>query len=132
MKKNFFFPLVVCLLAACGGNESKTTTEAPKTADITKDPAYQKGLELVSKDNCFTCHQIDDKLTGPPYRQVADKYADMPDTIVAHLAKKIIDGGTGVWGQIVMTPHPGLAEDSAEAMVRYILLLKSKKPESQK
>jgi len=127
MKKIFFCLLSAGMLVSCGGgNESKTKTEEPKTADITKDPAYQKGLELVSKDNCFTCHQIDDKLTGPPYREVANKYASMPDTIVEHLAKKIIAGGSGVWGQIQMTPHPGLTIDTAEAMVRYILLLKNK------
>jgi cytochrome c len=50
----------------------------------------------------------------------------MPDTIVEHLAKKVISGGSGVWGEIMMTPHPGLSLDSAEAIVRYILLLKNK------
>ena len=124
MKKVFFSFLAACLLAACGGNESKTKTEEPKTADITKDPAYQKGLELISKSDCFTCHQIDDKLTGPPYREVANKYAGLPDTIVSHLAQKVITGGSGVWGQIMMTPHPAVSKEDAEAMVRYILLLK--------
>jgi cytochrome c len=124
MKKVLFSFLAACLLAACGGNESNTKTEEPKTADITKDPAYQKGLELVSKSDCFTCHQIDDKLTGPPYREVANKYAGMPDTIVTHLAQKIMAGGSGVWGQIMMTPHPAVSKEDAEAMVRYILLLK--------
>jgi len=124
MKKILFSVVIACALAACGGNESKTKTEAPQTADITKDPAYQKGLELISKSDCFTCHQIDDKLTGPPYREVANKYAGMPDTIVTHLAQKIIAGGSGVWGQIMMTPHPAVSQEDAEAMVRYILLLK--------
>ena len=125
MKKVLFSFLAACLLAACGGgDESKTKTEAPKTVDITKDPAYQKGLELVSKSDCFTCHQIDDKLTGPPYREVANKYAGLPDTIVTHLAQKILTGGSGVWGQIMMTPHPAVTQEDAEAMVRYILLLK--------
>jgi cytochrome c len=124
MKKFFLFPFALCLLVACGGNESKSKTEEPKAADITKDPNYQKGLELVSKSDCFTCHQIEDKLTGPPYREVAAKYAGMPDTIVTHLAGKIISGGSGVWGEILMTPHPALSQADAESMVRYILLLK--------
>ncbi|HEV8284999.1 MAG TPA: c-type cytochrome [Chitinophagaceae bacterium] len=124
MKKFFLFSFALCLLAACGGNESKSKTEEPKVADVTKDPNYQKGLELVSKSDCFTCHQIEDKLTGPPYREVAAKYAGMPDTIVTHLAGKIISGGSGVWGEILMTPHPALSQADAEAMVRYILLLK--------
>jgi cytochrome c len=81
-------------------------------------------LELASKNDCFTCHQVDDKLTGPSYREVANKYAGMPDTIVTHLAGKVITGGSGVWGQIMMTPHPALSQADAEAIVRYVLLLK--------
>jgi cytochrome c len=126
MKKIVFSFLVAGLLSACGGNESSTKAEAPKTADITKDPAYQKGVELEAKNDCKTCHTIDDKLTGPPFRDIANKYAGYPDTIVAHLASKVISGGSGVWGQIMMTPHQGLSQDDAEAIVRYILLLKNK------
>jgi cytochrome c len=122
--KHLLFPFVLVMLAACGGSESKSKTEAPKTADVTKNPDYQRGLELISKNDCFTCHQIDEKLTGPPYREVANKYAGMPDTIVSHLAHKVISGGSGVWGQIIMTPHPALSEADAETMVKYVLLLK--------
>ncbi|TMI81186.1 MAG: cytochrome c class I [Bacteroidetes bacterium] len=107
--KQLLFLFILVALAACGGSESKSKTEAPKTADVTKNPDYQKGLELISKSDCFTCHQIDEKLTGPPYREVANKYAGMPDTI---------------GGQIIMTPHPALSQADAETMVRYILLLK--------
>jgi len=124
MKKLFLSSLILALLASCGGNEAKTKTEEPKVVDITKNPDYQKGLELASKSDCFTCHTVDDKLTGPTYREVANKYASMPDTIVTHLAGKIITGGSGVWGEIMMTPHPALSEADAEAIVRYILLLK--------
>jgi cytochrome c len=122
MKKFFAFAFTIAVLAGCGGSDTKT--EAPKTVDISKNPDYQKGLELASKSDCFTCHHVDDKLTGPPYRDVANKYAGMPDTIVTHLAKKIITGGSGVWGQIMMTPHPALSQADAEAIVKYILLLK--------
>ncbi len=40
------------------------------------------------------------------------------------LAAKIIKGGSGVWGQVPMTPHPNLSVADAEQMVKYILLLK--------
>ena len=125
MKKSLLIVLVVAFFAACGGNDSKT--EAPKPADITKDPDYQKGLALISKSDCFTCHAIDTKITGPAYREVADKYANYPDTIVSHLATKVMNGGTGVWGEIPMLPHPTLTKEDAEAMVKYVLLLKTKK-----
>lgn len=122
----FFLFCTVILSYQCGsGGEKKE--EEPKTksevTDVTQDPVYQKGLELVAKSDCFTCHKIEEQFTGPSYRDVAKKYADMPDTIVAHLAGKIIKGGAGVWGQVFMTPH-AIQQEDAEAMVRYILLLK--------
>lgn len=121
---------IAALLISCGGGDekkeestSKTTTESTEK-DVTQDPAYQKGLGLVAKSDCLTCHKIDEPLTGPTYRDVANKYAGMPDTIVTHLAGKIIKGGNGVWGETFMTPHPSVSQEDAEAMVRYILLLK--------
>lgn len=124
--KRILLPIIVlALLTACGSNNSKEKGETTEnTNDISQNPDYQKGLALVSKNDCFTCHKIDEPLTGPPYRDVANKYAGMPDTIVQHLAKKIIEGGAGNWGQVFMTPHPGISEADAETMVRYILLLK--------
>jgi cytochrome c len=123
MKKLFLLPVLFLVMACGGGSSSKTEEpkkEEAKSDDLSKNPDYQKGLELVSKNDCFTCHQIDDKLNGPPYREVANKYAGMPD----HLAHKVISGGSGVWGEIMMTPHPALSEADAEAIVKYILLLK--------
>lgn len=128
MKKLFLLPVLI-LAVACNNSsdnakKSADTATTAKTNDLSNNPDYQKGLELVAKNDCFTCHQIDDKLNGPPYRQVANKYASYPDTIVTHLAHKVISGGNGVWGEVMMTPHPSLSEADAEALVKYILLLK--------
>ena len=125
MKKVVFSCLVITALYACSGGGSKDENKpGDNSVDVTKNPDYQKGLGLVAANKCLTCHQIDDKLTGPPYREVANKYGSMPDTIVTHLAKKIISGGNGVWGEIFMTPHPGISQADAETMVKYILLLR--------
>jgi cytochrome c len=128
MKKLIIATAMLASLMSCGGSDSSKSKEEKKDekADITQNPDYQKGLELIGKSDCLTCHKIDEKLQGPPYREVANKYASYPDTIVAHLAKKILSGGTGVWGEIPMTPHPALTQEEAEAMVKYVLLLKNK------
>ncbi len=128
---------IICLLGlgliliSCGngGDNKKSEVDKKETVtdvDITKNPDYEKGLGLLAKSDCLTCHKVDEFLTGPSYRDVANKYASMPDTIVSHLAGKIINGGSGVWGEIAMTPHAAISQEDAEAMVKYILLLKNK------
>lgn len=138
MKKMMTLMLMASILYACSNNNSapanNTTTETtvastdtkePET-DYTNDPSFQKGLELVKNSDCATCHKIDEKITGPAYRDIANKY-ERNDTTIASLAKKVIGGGTGVWGQVPMTAHTGLSESDAKQMVTYILMLRNKK-----
>lgn len=131
MKKTFItFSVVVTLLACSGGNDQKTESEtsAPAAApaeDLSSNPDYQKGLEITAKSDCFTCHKIDEKNIGPAWRDVANKYAGS-DTAVNYLAHKIIHGGSGVWGEVPMAPHPNMSEEDAKTVARYVLLLKNK------
>ncbi|MFI5130217.1 MAG: c-type cytochrome [Chitinophagales bacterium] len=135
MKKFIVISFAFLALAACGGGDSKEskddkkdngTEEKKENTDLSSNPDYQKGLELIIKNDCLGCHKVDEKIQGPTYRDVANKYASMPDTIIGHLAKKIISGGAGVWADFpLMTPHPALSEEDAKAMVKYILLLKN-------
>ncbi len=115
------------LLVACGGETKKQgTTESTTTATEAKpsdNPDYSKGLNLVSTSDCLGCHNIAEKLSGPAYKDVAAKYENTEEN-VKMLAEKIIKGGSGNWGNIPMQAHPNLSQDDAEAMVKYILLLK--------
>ena len=125
---------MLVFIGACSSNSSDNKDKdakgaapaatAPAADAISSNPDYQKGLEAISKSDCLTCHRIDEKLTGPSYREVANKYAGMPDTIINHLAGKILHGGGGVWGEIPMVGHPALSKEEAKIMVKYILLLK--------
>lgn len=131
MKKVILSLAVIASLAACGGGdaEKKTGDGGQKPTSMVTDPAssnpdYEKGLDLVGKYQCITCHKIDEKLTGPAYRDVANKYAGADDAKITELAKKVIAGGSGVWGEVPMTPHPNVTEEEAKTMVKYVLLLK--------
>ena len=132
MKRIFITAFAFTTLIACNSEDKKTpdtTTETKEESkatetSITDNPDYQAGLALIGKSDCLTCHKVDEPLTGPSYRDVANKYADQAPGIVPQLAEKIIKGGTGVWGQVPMLPHPTLSQADAETMVRYILLLK--------
>lgn len=126
MKKMYLTLPLFALIVACGGGNEKKDDAGNTTAavvDLSSNPDYQKGLELVGKSDCLTCHKVSDKNIGPAYKDVAAKYENT-DENVKMLAGKIIKGGQGVWGAIPMTPHTSLSEADAEQMVKYILLLK--------
>ncbi|NCI48445.1 c-type cytochrome [Sediminibacterium roseum] len=116
-------------LASCGGGaenkDAKATAPAASGAALSENPDYKKGLELIAGSDCLTCHKVSEKLTGPAYKDVAQKY-ESNDENISMLAAKIIKGGQGNWGPIPMTPHPALSEDDAKQMVKYILLLRNK------
>ena len=137
MTMKFFAATIISMffLASCGSNDTKqnstasttdttSATPAAPANDLSSNPDYQKGLALVAKSNCLTCHKINEKLIGPAYKDVANKYAGN-DTALNYLAHKVIAGGKGVWGEVAMTPHPELSLDDAKQMVKYILLLKN-------
>lgn len=83
----------------------------------------QKGKTLIGQSDCLACHQVDQRVVGPSYVEVANKYPPTSANVNA-LATKIIKGGAGNWGQIPMSPHPTLPEADARDMVKYILSLK--------
>jgi len=126
MKKVLGTIAAVIVLMACGGNKENKTAEATtasSASSLSSNPDYTKGLELIAKSDCLTCHKANEKNIGPAYKDVAAKY-DNSDATIKLLSEKIIKGGSGVWGAIPMTPHPALKQEDAEAMVKYILLLK--------
>ena len=136
IRVNFALLALAGLTFACGGGEKGTEASAEATASTSTapvevsledrykdDPVYIKGLEKVKGSDCTGCHQVDRKLIGPAYADVAAKYENT-EANVAMLATKVINGGVGVWGEIPMSAHVGLSEEDAKDMVRYILLLR--------
>jgi len=139
MKKLVILFAAATFIVSCGNNNSdagtNTTSETPAAGEST-DPGNaptagaaasadaDKGLDLIAKSDCLTCHKVEEKLVGPAYREVANKYAGQPGAVDT-LASKIIHGGAGNWGQVPMTPHPQISKEDAETMVKYILSLKS-------
>jgi cytochrome c len=102
MKKTFIIIAALGLFAACGGGEkeAKETTSEQKTGgDLSDNPIYQKALTIITNSDCKTCHLVDEKNIGPAWRDVANKYADSANA-VEYLSHKIINGGSGVWGQV--------------------------------
>ena len=84
-----------------------TQPQLPKTAAIT--PSTQSVSSLLTRHACFACHQVDSKLVGPAFRDVAAKYHDRPDAR-DYFVGRLKSGSSGIWGTI---PMP--AQDSIPA-----------------
>ena len=83
----------------------------------------QASEELAKKYMCLTCHQLDKKLVGPSYHDVAAKYKG-DKAAEAKLVDKVKKGGTGVWGQIPMPPNDKVPDADVKALVKWILSTK--------
>jgi cytochrome c len=79
--------------------------------------------DLAQKKNCLACHQVDKKLVGPAYKDVAAKYAGDKDA-VNKLVQKVMKGGSGVWGPVPMPANPQVNEAEAKQLVVWVLSLK--------
>lgn len=80
---------------------------------------------MATKSGCMACHQLETKVVGPAYKEVAAKYkgdAAAVDTLTA----KVIAGGVGNWGQVPMPPKGGrmdVSDDDIRAVVEWIMTL---------
>src|SRR5262245_7261059 len=79
--------------------------------------------QLLKDKNCLTCHQVDTKVVGPAYKDVAAKHRSRKDA-EAYLAGKIKGGSTGVWGPIPMPPNGTVNDEEEKTIAKFILTLK--------
>jgi cytochrome c len=81
---------------------------------------------LANVKGCLACHDLNNQKIGPSFIAIARKYADQKG-VADKLVQKVLEGGTGVWGDI---PEPasktmGVTETDARKLVKWILGLKT-------
>lgn len=83
-------------------------------------PAGGDALALATQSGCMACHQIETKVVGPAYKEVAAKYKG--DTAALDtLVGKVKNGAVGTWGQIPMPPNAHVSEDNIRTIVSWVL-----------
>ena len=143
MKKIFFCIVIIGSislgLTSCGGSKKEEAKEE-KSEDTYEDnekaepesesseDLIAQGKTLVDASDCKTCHHPTNKIIGPSHTDVAKKY-EFTKANVGLLAGKIINGGSGVWGDIPMSPHTDISKGDAEKMAMYVLSLDGEKPQ---
>ena len=78
---------------------------------------------LMKKDGCVACHEVDKKLIGPAFQDVAAKYRSDKDA-AAKLRDKVKKGGAHVWGEAAMPPNVLATDADVKELVDWILGLK--------
>ena len=76
----------------------------------------------ASEDTCRACHAIDNKVVGPPFREVAARYKDDRQAI-EKLKKSMLEGSSGKWGDVAMPPNAGLTPQEAERFAHWVMSL---------
>lgn len=79
--------------------------------------------ELAKKNACTACHNVDKKVVGPAFKEVAAKYRG-DKTAEAMLIDKVKKGGVGVWGQVPMPPNSAVSDKDIQTLVKWVLSLK--------
>jgi len=120
MKKLFLTGCLGLLIFSCSKKEN-TPIDANSSETTTISESAKSNLsgdQIIETLDCSGCHAVNVKMVGPSYHEIAGKYSDKD---VELLASKIIEGGSGVWGNVPMSAHPQVSKEDATKMVKYIL-----------
>jgi cytochrome c len=81
---------------------------------------YAVARALMAGTDCSGCHQREVAAIGPSFAMLSERYR--PDeTTLDTLAERVRSGGSGVWGDVAMPPHPTLPLNDVKAILRYML-----------
>jgi cytochrome c len=98
------------------------TKIAQKQLSVDASAQYATAISLINKGDCKACHAVKEKMLGPSFTDVALKYKGNT-TAINTISRKIVNGGSGTWGDASMPAHPTLADSDVKSMVKYILSL---------
>lgn len=102
--------LLALALLGCAAAQAAGISDAEKAT----------ASELAKNNGCLSCHALHEKIVGPAYASVAEKYKGQDDA-VASLVQSVQYGSKGKWGRIPMPPHPSLSQDDMKLLVRWVL-----------
>ena len=76
--------------------------------------------DIAKANGCYSCHSAAEKIVGPSFSSVAEKYAGDKDA-VATLAQSIQMGSKGKWGRVAMPAHSSLSAQDLKLLARMVL-----------
>jgi cytochrome c len=83
-------------------------------------PAHLAGLDAARASACTACHGVSERIVGPSFRDIAQRYAG-DAAAERNLVTKVKAGGSGNWGAVPMPAQAQLDDADARALVAWIL-----------
>ena len=109
--------VILDYLSTYYNREKPAPDPSPDTLATASDDPTEK---LLGAHGCTACHNVDKRVVGPSFKEVAAKYSG--DARAAErLAAKIRTGGQGAWGNVPMPPNPGLSDPDLQSVVSWLL-----------
>ena len=102
--------------------EQKPAEQPKSEAKPAQTTAMADAEALAKAKGCYACHEVNAKKVGPAFKDVTKKYAGQSNA-VDELAKKIKNGGSGVWGSVPMPPQ-NVTDEEAKKLAEWVLSLK--------
>jgi cytochrome c len=93
-----------------------------RIASMLKSPVSDDapGLVVITRSNCFNCHNFNSKSTGPSFFDICKHYPPTK-TNADSLVSRIKKGSSGLWpGKEKMPPHPELTDDEIRSTVQWV------------
>lgn len=95
-------------------------TPSPASAASAAPTPAADGPKLALQYGCLGCHNINTKLVGPSFGDIASKYKTDADAS-RKIAEQIHQGGSGKWGPIIMPPFPQVNAVATKVLSDWIL-----------
>ncbi|WP_394061371.1 c-type cytochrome [Alcaligenes sp. WGS1538] len=81
-------------------------------------------VTALLQTQCLSCHQVDRKRVGPPFQEIAQRYAQGDrQAAAAYLERQIRQGSRGNWGAIPMPAQNRVSVEQARAIAAWLLEL---------
>ncbi|MBS1530636.1 MAG: c-type cytochrome [Bacteroidetes bacterium] len=93
-----------------------------KIAALLKSPVADDplGLAVITRSNCFNCHNFNSKSIGPSFFEICKHYPPTKanaDSLVSRIKK----GSSGLWpGKEKMPAHPELTDEEIRSTVQWV------------
>ena len=79
--------------------------------------------DLAKATGCYSCHSAKEKIVGPAFATIAEKYKGDKDA-VATLSQSIQMGSSGKYGRVPMPGHASLKAPDLKLLAAFVLSTK--------